>query len=163
MNMLNPPNTANTPQTATPAHLLEPTEIPQPRQGRHIPTPGVAQRNPGIQTPQQNKPLKGVTLPLLPPFPNPPELGILPSLCLMPSAFPIPYPRRSRPDVVGVMPFVFYLLPYALCPMPYIPIPTCFTHREICHKPTPLPTKKKNSKQTHLKNAHKPLITRSLQ
>jgi hypothetical protein len=44
------------------AHLPGPAGIPQPRQGRHIPTPGEAQRNPGIQTPQQNKTPKGVTL-----------------------------------------------------------------------------------------------------
>jgi hypothetical protein len=42
-----------------PAAPYLPEGIPQPRQGRHIPTPGVAQRNPGPQNPQQNKPPNG--------------------------------------------------------------------------------------------------------
>ncbi len=61
-----PENTKQLQQKSAPpiysAHLPGSFEIPQPRQGRHIPTPPAAQRNPGIQTPQQNKSLKGVTL-----------------------------------------------------------------------------------------------------
>jgi len=151
MNMLNPLKTANIPQSATPAHLSSPTGIPQPRQGRHIPTPGEAQRNPGIQTPQQNKPPKGGdTSSTLPPRRDSGFCPAQPSRSnrdyalppLMPSFCPLPGGPVPIYSGFCLLPSAFCLMPYALCLMPYISIPTCFTPREIPHKPTPLPTTK---------------------
>jgi hypothetical protein len=179
------PKTANIPQSTTPLHLSSPTGIPQPRQGRHIPTPGKAQRNPGIQTPPQNKPLKGVTLIFSPVhlFSCSPDLfrgdtsstthlshpaGTRNSAILMPYALCLPYTLCPAKPSRFTRDYAFSLFPYALCLMPYalcLKLPTKQTHFKSTTKNTSFNCLQHKSpypevqKQTHFRPIFNPFLT----